>query len=261
VIAVGGDVGRDFVAVWVIDRKTDRSTTRQVFFQSPSDRTPHTLAIRALELLRSSFLEIELKVEELRGAPAGELTASVPPAGQDISPQGERRHRVGVEAGGVVLTSPDGIGPAFLPTLRLDWAVRGSLVAQVSVTGFGTRATVNATGGDARVDESAVLLGACYRLREGKRLRPTLAFAVGTLRTAVEGQADTPNQGHRALRWSFLVDAAVGVAMDLDARFFVTLAAHAQLAEPYLAVRFLDTVVATAGRPNLAWSLAFGAWL
>ena len=37
--------------------------------------------------------------------------------------------------------------------------------------------------------------------------------------------------------------------------------AHAQLAEPYPAVRFVGAVVATSARPNLLLTLTIGAWL
>jgi hypothetical protein len=47
----------------------------------------------------------------------------------------------------------------------------------------------------------------------------------------------------------------------LPDRFTLSLALHAQLAEPYLAVRFVDTQVATSARPNLLLTLTVGAWL
>jgi hypothetical protein len=47
----------------------------------------------------------------------------------------------------------------------------------------------------------------------------------------------------------------------LRARFHVVLAAHAQMPEPYWAVRFLEQVVATSAHPSLLLTLAIGAWL
>jgi hypothetical protein len=41
----------------------------------------------------------------------------------------------------------------------------------------------------------------------------------------------------------------------------VTLAAHVQVAEPYIAIHVVDTLVATSGRPNVLLSLTLGAWL
>jgi hypothetical protein len=115
--------------------------------------------------------------------------------------------------------------------------------------------------GSARVAQDYATLGAAYRLRAGRRLEPFVALSAGALHTAVEGQANSPDQGRVAAQWSFLVDGAVGVRLQVHDRFYLTLAAHAQIAEPYLAVRFLDAVVATSGRPNLLVALAIGAWL
>ena len=77
----------------------------------------------------------------------------------------------------------------------------------------------------------------------------------------MEGRADAPNQGRVVDQWSFLVDAGVGAQLRLPDRFYVSLAAHAQLAEPYVAVRFVGTDVATAARPNVVVTLTIGAWL
>jgi hypothetical protein len=57
------------------------------------------------------------------------------------------------------------------------------------------------------------------------------------------------------------VDAGFGTQLRLPDRFYLSLAAHAQLAEPYLAGRFVEKVVATSARPNLLLSLTVGAWL
>ena len=61
--------------------------------------------------------------------------------------------------------------------------------------------------------------------------------------------------------FEMLEHAGFGVQLRLPDRFYLSLAAHAQLAEPYLAVRFVDTVVATSGRPNLLLTFTIGAWL
>ena len=45
------------------------------------------------------------------------------------------------------------------------------------------------------------------------------------------------------------------------ADYHLTLAAHVQVAEPYIAIHVVDTLVATSGRPNVLLSLTLGAWL
>jgi hypothetical protein len=57
-----------------------------------------------------------------------------------------------------------------------------------------------------------------------------------------------------------LAEASLGAAFDLSRHFSLTLAAHAQLAEPYVAIYFADRRVASSGRPNLLMSLTVGVW-
>ena len=157
--------------------------------------------------------------------------------------------------------SLDGVGPALLPLVRVDWSLRSWFVVQAALAGLGTRPTVDGQAGSAQVAQAYGLLGGSFRFRPGARLRPFATLSGGALRTAVEGRADAPNQGHGVDQWSFLVDAGVGASLRLPDRFTLSLAAHAQLAEPYVAVRFVDTVVATSARPNLLLTLTVGAWL
>jgi hypothetical protein len=53
----------------------------------------------------------------------------------------------------------------------------------------------------------------------------------------------------------------VGAGLRLSQRTFLTLAAHGQVAQPYVAVHIVDAVAATSGRPNLLLTLTLGARL
>jgi hypothetical protein len=130
------------------------------------------------------------------------------------------------------------------------------------VAGLGTRPSVATQTGSARVGQEWGVVGLAYRFRAEERLRPFVALSAGVLHTSVDGRSDSSvNQGRSAAQWSFLVDAGLGVSLRLRDRFYLAWAAHAQMAEPYLAVRFVDAVVATSGRPNLLATLTVGAWL
>jgi hypothetical protein len=157
--------------------------------------------------------------------------------------------------------SLDGLGPAVLPTLRVGWAVRPWLVMQASAAGLGSRSTVATTTGNARVAQQYAVLGGFYRLRSAQRLWPFFGLAAGALRTSVEGQASWGTGGHSAQRWSWLIDVSLGTGLRLYGRSYLTLAAHAQVAEPYVAIHIVDRIGATSGRPNLLLTLTLGAWL
>ena len=260
VVAIVGDVSPDSVEVWVVDKVTGKSVVRRVPFEPAAARASETLAIRAIELLRSSFLEIDLAAHDRRNA-AG--TAPPPAVVHFVEMERLAQHpeRFGVEVGGAAIMSLDGVGPAVLPLLRFDWSLQSWFVAQLALAGLGTRPTVENQEGSAQVAQAYGLLGGSFCLRAGKRVRPFGALSAGALHTSVEGRPDAPNQGRVVQRWSFLVDAGLGTLLRLPDRFYVSIAAHAQLAEPYLAVRFVETVVATSARPNLLLTLTVGAWL
>jgi hypothetical protein len=263
IVALVGDVPPDAVELWGVDKVTGKSVVRRVPYEPRSERAPKTLAIRAIELLRSSFLEIDLAMNERRNEP----TAVAPPPAVVRFVERERLarrpERFGVEVGGAAVMSLDGVGPALLPLLRFDWSPRPWFVMQLAVAGLGTRSTVETRTGSAQLAQEYLVLGAGYRFLAGQRLRPFLALAAGALHTSVDGRAvdSPPNQGHHAQQWSLLLDGAVGAHLHLRDRFYLSLAAHAQMAEPYVAVRFVDTIVASAARPNLLATLTIGAWL
>jgi hypothetical protein len=261
VVALVGDVSPDSVEVWVIDKVTGKSVVRTVPFEPKAARAAETLAIRAIELLRSSFLEIALAGSERSSQPHAPPPAVV--HFMEMEPLVQRRERFSVGVGAAAIMSLDGVGPAVLPNVRFDWALDSWFLVQVALAGLGTRPTIATSTGSAQVEQEYALVGGCYRFRAGQRLRPFFALSAGALHTAVEGRADSPDQGqaHDVDQWSFLVDGAFGAWLQLRDRFYVSLAAHAQMAEPYLAIRFADAVVATSARPNLLLTLAVGAWL
>jgi hypothetical protein len=266
VVAIIGDLAPDSVEVWVIDQVTGKSVVRRMPFERSAPQASKTLALRAIELLRASFLEIELS---LHGRPPGraqqhEPQPAFPPTVVrfvEMKRPSPPPARFGVQVGVVAVTNIERLGPALLPLARFDWSLRSRLVAHVTLAGLGTRPTVDSPGGSAQVVQSFGLLGGSFFFGSDARLRPFVEVAAGVLRTSVEGRADAPNQGRAAAQWSGLGDVGVGAVLRLPDRFYLALGAHAQLAEPYPVVRFLGKVVATTARPNLLLTLTVGAWL
>jgi hypothetical protein len=260
VVAVLGEDTPDSVEVWVVDKVTQKTVVRRIPFRPQSDHASKTFAIHTLELLRASFLEIDLRLNS-RSA-----TQSVPPEVVRFV-DSERPARPGgrfdVEVGSAAVIGLGDLGPAIMPILRLGWAIRPSLLAQLTVAGYGSRSSVQNNLGSAQVAEEFAVLGARYRFRLGKRLRPTLSLAAGALHTRAEAQtqADLPYRSRAATLWSWVLDGGAGVAVALAEQFEIALAAHAQIAEPYPAIRFDRSVVATANRPSLLFILTLGAWL
>jgi hypothetical protein len=216
------------------------------------------LALRAVEALRAGLLQSDWAERRRRYEPIAKPPIAAVPAVRAPASRGER---VGIEVGAAAIMSLDGLGPAVLPIVHLGWAARPWLVMQASAAGLGSRSTVATTAGSARVAQQYAVLGGFCRLRSAQRLWPFFGLAAGALRTSVEGQAGQGTGGHTAERWSGLIDASLGAGLRLVGRSYLTLAAHAQVAEPYVAIHIVDTVGATSGRPNLLLTLTVGAWL
>ena len=254
VIDIVGDLVPVAVDIWVIEQSPPRLEVSRVVREPNTTNASARLAIRAVEVLRSTFLENDMARRERHD----ESSATAPPGEPDESPG--RRERFGVELGAAALTSLDGVGPALMPIAQLDWKPRPWFVVQAALAGLGSRPAIAATAGRARVAQQYGVLGVGHPFRSDQRLRPFVTLAAGALRTSVEGEADSPRQGHTVDEWSFLLDGGLGAALRLPERYTLALAAHVHVAEPYVAIHFVDAIVATTGRPNLVLGLTVGAW-
>ena len=226
-----------------------------------AENSAERLAIRAVEVLRSNLVEIDLAAKGRRAPPAGTAAPSASIARVSASEPAEPAGHLDVQAGAALLTSLDGVGPAVMPLVRVGWIVRSSLTLAAELAGLGSRPTVASAAGSARVSQQYAVVGACYCGRSASAVEPNVALSLGALRTALDGEADMPANAHSVERWSFLLDASVGARVRLPRQYHLTLAAHVQVAEPYIAIHFVDTLVATSGRPNLLFSLTVGTWL
>jgi hypothetical protein len=260
VIEIVGDLTPLAIDVWILEPSSLRLEVARVALDPNTKNGSERLAIRAVEVLRSSLLELDLAARERHGDSVANLPLT--PASRDEGDNPQRHaERVGLALGVAALTSLDGVGPAILPIVRLDWAARSRLVVHAALAGLGSRPTVATTAASAHVVQQYGVLGGRYRFRSEQWLRPFLGLAAGVLHTAVEGQADLPKQGHTVNQWSFLLDGSLGTELRLRGRYQLTLAAHVQVAEPYVAIHLVDPVVASSGRPNLLLTLTIGAWL
>jgi hypothetical protein len=258
VIDVIGETTPTAVDIWIFERSPRRTRVSRVVLEPDAPNAAETLAIRAIEVLRSNFVEIDLAAR----ARTDDVPITEPPRDAPVKPPPSRLvERVGLQAGAGVLTSLDGVGPAILPLVRADWAVSSWLVAQATFAGLGTRPTLETDAGSATVAQGYGVLGLCYCLPSDPGIRPFVSLSAGALRTSLEGRAQAPEEGHSVDQWSFLVDGSVGARLRFFERYYFTPAFHVQFAQPYVAVHFVNELVASSGRPNLMGSLTVGAWL
>jgi hypothetical protein len=260
ILDISGDVAPSAIDIWIFPRAPRPPEVFRVTREPNADNATERLAIRAIEVLRSSLLEADLV-----GRPKPSASAAREPPGALAQTAVETpavvADRIGLAVGAAVLASTDGVGPAIVPLVRVDWPVHPRLVLQAAAAGFGSRPSVATTAGSARVSQQYGVIGVCYADPAARGVRPFFALAAGALRTTADGQAELPAQAHFAAQWSLLLEASLGARWRLPGRTYVTLAAHVHFAQPYVAIHLLDAVAATTGRPNLLLSLTVGAWL
>jgi hypothetical protein len=259
VIDIIGNDALVAVDVWIVKMPPGRFEVTRIAAEPDTANPSERLALRTIEALRASLLEIDLAARQARGEFLPKPAA--PTVAASARAPANERERFAFEIGAAGLMSLDGVGPAILPTVRAGWAARSWLIVQASLTGAGTRPTVTTTAGSASVAQQYGILGTCFRFGSDRRLWPFFGLAAGVLHTSVVGQPGLGMEGHGVDRWSFLLDARVGTGLHLYPHYYMTFAVHVQVADPYVAIHFADAVGATTGRPNLLLTLTVGAWL
>jgi hypothetical protein len=266
VIDIIGENAPSAVDVWVLEREPRRLEVSRIVLEPSTRNAAETLAIRAVEVLRSTFLENDMEANARRSSP--KLDTSTPTPTSVIVTQRKWQTQpsaqvdlFGVAAGITAFTGLDGVGFAIMPNVGIAWKPRSWFELQTTLTGLGTRPTASNSNGSARISQEYATLGACFGFSARSFIWPFLSLGTGVIHTSVEGHAEVPRQEHNAERWSFLMDGSLGAKLPVSDRYYITLAAHVQFTEPYVAVHVADSVVATTGRPNLFLTLTVGTWL
>jgi hypothetical protein len=264
VVAVVASADPASAELWVVDRVTGKTVVRRVHADPKATRIAEVLSVRAVELLRASFLELAISsrpapdVVEVPLPPAPVVTRFVTEPLEEAEPD----WRWAVEAGGGGVGAMQGVAGGttflgeFLPVARVQRAFGPRLCARISFAGLGTQAHVDLPGGYADVSQTIGLVEALIRFRRGRRLEPVLSAGAGFLRVSAEGHETAPYIGGNAGHLSAAADAGAGLRIPLrQRRVELGVEVHALLAEPYPVVRFFQTEVARAGRPSLLASV------
>ena len=266
VVAIFAADAADSIELWVIDRVTGKTVTRRVPAEPASVRSAEVLSIRALELLRASFLEIALGASRAASAtapppppPPPEVTRMTEVALENSWPK-----TWAIEVGGCLLGSFEGLPLSLAPVVRGERIWRDLIIGRLSIAGLGTQARVVAspTGApSANVAQTFGLVEVGVRLLPERRLRPFLSLGAGVLYVATEGQASFPYRTPKGSLWTAVADIGGGLRLALRGRFELAAELHAQVARPYPAIQFAGETVAKAGRPTVMGSLTLVAWL
>jgi hypothetical protein len=260
-IDLSADSGAHIAELRVVDQVTKKMVIRRTWVDD--SQTPHAaevLAVRAVELLRASLLELLLEADRSApGPPSVELrqVSQWAARGPPVRPESGW----GVEVGACVLADFGGIPPAVLGLARVRRTLVGPLSVRVTVAGLGTQARVEAVAGSALVTQDVGLAELVVMPWPAGMLRPVLSLGAGAFYASVDGRANPPYAGRQSARWAGAVDGGVGAEARIGGRFALSLEAHALLVQPFPVVEVLGADVARGGQPSVLTSLSVVGWL
>jgi hypothetical protein len=229
--------------LWVVDRVTGKTLIRSVALgDADSEDAARVAAVRAIDLLRYSFREIETDVPlpESEVAPSPVVRRVLRPARPTfaiaVAPA------VAGSAGGLGATGHAAIAFEVRPHRVFGFQIRGL----VPVVG----ARVEAEGGSARVHPGWIAAGPRFAfVRPDRVVQPSAGIAVGAAFVGMRGVAPPPFEGRRDHVVSALFEADVAIAIAVQRRLRIWCDAGIAVAVPRAGVRFVGRRVAAWGLP------------
>jgi hypothetical protein len=251
--------------LWVLDQLSHKAVVRRVNASSePSDTTNQVLAVRTVELLRASLLELVLEL-------ARPVTPPPAPAPPDVAhPMGPKTtppistqlpRSLAFELGPGVVLNPGQVDPAFVIVARLQLLMGGPFHARLSFLGFGTRPEVIGLDGAAQVQQFWGLFETVFAPWQTGRSTPMVSVGMGALNVRAEGTAASPYQGLQGNAWGLVADAGAGWSVRFSPRLSLSAEIHIALSAPYPVVRQLGRDLARIGNPSILSSLTVAGWL
>ena len=243
------------VEITIIDRVTGKQVSRVLDLGAPGDADPREVAVRAVELLRASLLEVER-------APAP------PEAEVDISPPARRtlrrpEPRLALGAGIAVGGAPGGVPVATHARLHVR-ATPHPLLGVVLVGNVPIHApTVQSAEGSARIRSGWLGIGPRLALRKpDATVIPDLSVTAGV---AFVGMQGIPEPGYQSVSTRVadaVFEGAVGLEIAVAPRIRVRLDAATAVCARTIRVRFDGRSVARWCRPHVLDSVGIGviAW-
>jgi hypothetical protein len=245
--------------IWINDLVTGKTVVRRLSVGSESNAAA-VLAIRALELLRASLLEVAVPAEstpaaEPRAAPPADVMTWVEPA----RPRPPRAaHALGgpaLSAGVLGLHSFQGIGPALGPVLRGSLGIGPHAFGRLTLASAFAAPTIVAEGGEADVAQHF----GSFELGWVLGTEPAAAYGfagLGAYYLRTSGRAEAPLRASSDGVVSALATAGVGGIVRL--RGGVALSADVALLGlvPQPVVMIAGQEVGKAGAPSLTMSVA-----
>jgi hypothetical protein len=230
------------IEVWVMDRLTSSTVLRE----RVTERDEGLLAVRAVEVLRASLLEVAAPTFVSREPPLPPAVApppTLPTASLELGPA------IALSPGGVPVTAQAALAFRWYPMPRFDLAV---MVLAPTVP-----ATVRSTEGSTTAFLSAVGLQGDFLIAERTAtFNARVGAGVGLLWSHLEGSAVSPFEGRVENVWLPLPFLRAGASRALGSTVRLWLDVGVAITPSRLVIHFAGREVANFGRPMVFSTLA-----
>ena len=169
--------------LWSEDRVTGKLVIRRIDVGA-SPEAAADLALKAVELLHGSLLEVTVEPGQRRSPPPPEVTRWL----ADSAPDRTRYfvQGFGIAAGAGALGGT-GVGFSYRPMLRIAWGGGHGFAARITANGLGSTPEVRTVEGVARVHQTLVLAEGLRVFRPRARLQPMIGAGAGLYRVRGDG--------------------------------------------------------------------------
>jgi hypothetical protein len=257
-IAVGLFIDEDSegLGIYLVDTLSGRTAVRYNDRPAP-DEPPEVVARHAVDLLRASLLDFAIRgLRDAAASPKREAPAAHVGSGGDVSPR-----RWAMEGGVGVVAGFAGVGASVAPVLRLRFALNRFFQLRLTGAGLGSNPSVQTDRGNATVQQAVVLADGTAVLGQSRWIRPFAVLGGGIYYVGVTGTGIPPYQGESGQAIAFAVDGGIGLSASITPSLDLSLEAHAVVALPGVAVRFVDEEAARVGQPALLVTLTLADWI
>ena len=227
--------------VWVSDTLTGKLSVRPL----ESGESPAILAVRAVELLRASLLELDTSKAppSIARAPIDRITGR--------SELVSLRSAVGVEASFVMVVHPEIAEVALAPALRAFVTADNGLGARVSVVAPMLGTSIEGKLGVAVVSTELFLAEFVYTPPLSEWFDVAAVLGVGGLHLEAHGELDDPSRARSEDLGAFVIAPSFGLVARLADHFALTAEAGLVFTLPTLKIDMGRERLGALGRPAL----------
>jgi hypothetical protein len=251
-IAIESEPNSNSVEVWISDRLTKKLSMRRVD-ASPTGDTPALVAIRAVELLRASLIELRYDRDSDPNAPK-----KLPPPIERLTKPHASPPRpvagwqgVGIELGIAGLLHVDPVSPAFAPALRLSYGSKLGLGGRFTWIGPSLGPSFSGALGSASVSEEFGVFELTFSPHLPEPIELLFAGGTGVQRVAAQGHLQNPNLALSDTTAAFVGTLSVAAGARLHPHVALDVEAFAAFTAPRIVIDMGKDRVGTIGLPIL----------